>query len=144
MEVLGFLRPYRKKIERKFHRERKRRQLNFMCDHVLCNLLQEMAKSLECPIYVIAEHVLEMGTGDVLILLQDMALKEELQRHLVEDHLLVEGLKPPGRHVSRRLQQIQNVLRIVSLIEQGVPGERVAEALDRLRKDAGADSRSAD
>lgn len=137
---MRFLRRYKKRLERKFSPQIGRRGFNFQCDVGLRVLLEVMARRLECPIYVLAEHLLEVGLLEVVALLEDEALMERLQRHLVRHHLLVTDLGDAPPHVSKRARRIESALRLLGIYERrGVPIERIKEALDQLEAEARAE-----
>lgn len=83
---LMFKRPYRHKLEKEFIEQIPRRQFNFSCREEYILGVKVLASILECPQYVIAEHLLQVGAEEVLKHIQDG--KEELQRHLIDAHLL--------------------------------------------------------
>ena len=129
---------YKKKLEKLFKREEiGRKQLNFACDVGLIARLKLMAEHLEIPFYPLAEHTLELGMSEIGTKIQDSALTEGLQRHLVQEHLLVKGLNPVERHVSERAKRIHNALRLLSLVESkaGSP-EAVDATIDRIISEA--------
>ena len=110
-----------------------RRQFNFPCDADLRVKVKGLASALGCPIYVLAEHVMELGLLELDVTLRDETLKERLQRHLIQEHLLVTALPPEHSAVSRRAQRLHNYLKLLALYEDaGVPLEEIAEALDML------------
>ena len=47
-----------------------------------------LATILEVPRYVVVEHLLQVGTYHVYQALQDPEKQQELEKHLVEVHLL--------------------------------------------------------
>ena len=110
-----------------------RRQFNFPCDSRLRLTVKALAASLGCPIYVLAEHVMDLGLQELAVILRDETLKEKLQRHLLQEHLLVTGLPPEHGTVSQRAERLRNCLEFLWLYEvTGVPFEEIAEALDAL------------
>jgi len=70
----------------------KRRVFGFLCDPSLALAVKFIAHDLQCPIYPVAEHLLQLGAALVLPALEDEELKKELQEHLVREHLLVPTL----------------------------------------------------
>lgn len=47
-----------------------------------------LAAILEVPRYVITEHLLQVGSYHILQALEDPEKRQELEKHLVEAHLL--------------------------------------------------------
>ena len=103
-----------------------------------------MAATLGCPIYPLAEHVLELGLHELVVILGDESLKEELQRHLLQDHLMVTELAPEHEAASQRAERLRNALTLLRLYEvAGVPVEEITEVLDALEAKAKAEARQA-
>lgn len=92
-----------------------------------------LAHALECPAYCIAEHILQLGLAEVLTGIEDEALEENLQRHLLQNHLLVKELKPMDEPISRRALRLQNTMKLLELIEMRVGSvEAVRDIIDRI------------
>ncbi|HUU63061.1 MAG TPA: hypothetical protein VMX96_03970 [Dehalococcoidia bacterium] len=128
---------YKKKLEKRYSKtEIGRKQLNFACDVVLIDRFKFLAEYLETPLYTLAEHALELGLGELAITLQDKALTEFLQRHLLKEHLLVGQLSPVDKHVSDRVRRINNALKFLKFVEvkAGNP-EAVEKIIDRIIKE---------
>jgi len=79
---------YKHRLERQFYPQ-KRKQLNFNCDESIVLVVKLLASILECPFYCLAEHIMQVGAEEVLKQIQG-GKKEELQRHLVDTHLLAD------------------------------------------------------
>ncbi|MFC1907197.1 hypothetical protein ACFLW8_03830 [Chloroflexota bacterium] len=129
---------YKKKLEKRFKNDKVgRKQLNFACDAGLIARLKLLAKVLDTPLYPLAEHIMELGMSEVAVMTQDTALTEILQRHLLEEHLLVGQLNPIERHVSDRAKRISNTLKLLELIESkaGSP-EAVGQIIEILRTES--------
>ena len=90
-----------------------RRQLNFACDAYLIARLKLLAKYLDTPLYPLAEHIMELGMSEVAVMTRDKALTEILQRHLLQEHLLVRQLNPVERRVSERARSIDAALKLL-------------------------------
>ena len=114
---MRFLQRYKKKLERKFSPQIERQGFNFQCDVTLANKVRLLATWLECPVYVVAEHLLELGMAEMGVMLLDDALTEHLQRHLLEEHLLVKHLDPEHETVSERVLRLQNAMEFLELYE---------------------------
>lgn len=71
---------------------------------------------LDTPLYPLAEHILELGMSEIKVIIQDRALIEVLQRHLLKGHLLVGQFDPEDRHVSERAERISDTLKILKLV----------------------------
>ena len=108
-------------------------QLNFVCDAGLIARLKLLARYLESPTYPLAEHVIELGMSEVAAMLIDDALKERLQRHLMQEHLLIDALDPEDRSTSVRAERIHDALRLLELIElKGGGHDVVVASIERL------------
>jgi hypothetical protein len=129
---------YKKRLEKLLKREKfGRKQLNFACDVGLTTRLKLLATYLETPFYPLAEHVLELGMSEVAVILSDSALTENLQRHLLEEHLLVGQLDPVDSYVSERARRIDNALDFLKLIEHKAGSvEAVERLIGRILKEA--------
>ena len=129
---------YKKKLEKLFKREEiGRKQLNFACDVSLIARLKLLARYLDTPFYPLAEHVMELGISEITVNIQDRALTELLQRHLLKEYLLVGQLNPVDRHVSERARRIDNALKFLKLIEYKAGSvEAVEQIIERILKEA--------
>ena len=106
---------YRKYIlKRKKH---KRIQLNFQCDTRLVARLRLISKFLGTPQYPLIEHLLELGMAEAYARSVDPTLREELCRHLIEEHLLVPYINPKYKVKSNRATRINNCLKFLRLLE---------------------------
>ena len=61
MGLFGALEHYKKRLEKRFTRQVRRSQFNFACDERIIIALKMMARRLEAPVYVVAEHTLQLG-----------------------------------------------------------------------------------
>ena len=136
MELFGALRRYKRRLEKKFAKKIARKQLNFACDERIILGLKMMASSLEVPIYPIAEHLLQLGAAEVLISMKDEALRERLCRHLVEDHLLTPITKPESEPTLQRALRLEDVVRLLELLETKSSPEAVRETIVKLMEEA--------
>ena len=129
---------YKKKLEKQYKKDEINRvQLNFTCDVSLIARLKLLATYLETPFYPLAEHVLELGISEIAVKIQDRALTEGLQRHILKEHLLVAHLDPVDRHISERARRIDNALKFLKLIEYKAGSvEDVEEIINRILKEA--------
>ena len=105
MRPFRTLKRYKKRLEQRFTQQNGRTQLNFTCDNELVLGLKALAQHLEIPIYPLAEHILQLGMAEVLTSIGDKALRENLQRHLLQDHLLVKELKR-YQHMDSRISPV--------------------------------------
>jgi len=83
---------YRHRIEKKYAKTIKRRQLNFNCDEDIIIGIKFLAAILEVPYYVIGEHLLQVGSYHVLTVIKEPEKRHKLQEHLVKVHLLGDEL----------------------------------------------------
>ncbi len=81
-------------IKKRFGQEQDRGQINFACDRKLSLALKMLARSLGVPRYTFAEHALQLGIREMVVLMQAEKTKQELKDHLVYDHLLVLSVDP--------------------------------------------------
>ena len=80
------------------------------------------------PIFIISE---------IAVKLQDSTLTELLQRHLLQEHLLVGQVNPVDRSVSERARRIDNALKFLKLVEYKAGSvEAVEQIIDRILKEA--------
>jgi len=117
MGLLKTVKRYKKRVSRRFSKEIKRQQFNFCCDWSITVTLKAFAHKLEVPVYFVTEHCLQLGLLEVIDLMQDEALKDQLCRHLVRDHLLTPVTKPQSEPISRRLIRLRNVMNLLSHLE---------------------------
>ena len=83
---------YYNRVAKKYVKTIKRRQLNFNCDEHIISGVKFLAVVLEVPVYVIGEHLLQVGCYHILAVIRDEDIKRRLTEHLVKTHLL--GDKP--------------------------------------------------
>ncbi len=93
MQLLhGLKAKYLHRNEKKYVKAIKRRQLNFSCSEGVILGVKYMAAVLEVPMYVIAEHLLQVGSYHVWKGAKDPKNREKLVEHLVKVHLLGDEL----------------------------------------------------
>ena len=66
----------------------RRRQFNMTIDAQLILAVKFLATILKVPRYVITEHLIQVGSYHILQALKDPENREELEKHLIEVHLL--------------------------------------------------------
>ena len=95
-----------------------RKVFGFNCDQSLAQGVRLTARAIEFPIYVVAEHALQIGMATIAPILGDEKAREELEYHLQADHLLQKNLVQPITDYDRRLLagKKQDVIR--NLIEE--------------------------
>ena len=131
---------YLRKVESRFTKQIGRIQFNHPCDKVVVLAVKIMSKQLGAPLYVIAEHCLQLGLSEMAAIVDDVALRERLCRHLVEDHLLIPAVKPESEPISRRALRLKNAIRLLELLEIKSSPEAQREVILRLIKEVDADS----
>lgn len=93
-------------------KRKKRRVFGFLCDPSLALVVKFIAHDLQCPIYPVAEHLLQLGAALVLPALEDEELKKELQDHLANEHFLVPSFNDQNQYdeaiVTKALEKEQN------------------------------------
>jgi hypothetical protein len=118
MRLFNTIKRYKRKLERHFNRkEGNRHQFNFSCDRNIAMAIKLMAKSLGTPIYPLCEHLLQLGSAEVVALMEDPALRERLCRHLLERHLMVPAVVPELEPVSRRAMRFKNAMNFLELLD---------------------------
>ena len=73
-------------------KRRVRKVFGFLCDPELALGVKLLAHQLEVPIYPLAEHLLQLGAGEVIREIEQPERKRKLQDHLLNGHLLVPAL----------------------------------------------------
>ena len=133
MGLVRIIKRYKRKLERKFTKQIKRVQFNFACDKGIILVAKVLANRLEAPVYVVSEHALQLGLGEIAILAEDPALRERLCQHLVQGHLLVSVTRPEPETLTKWALRIQNALKFLQLAElkAGSP-EAVREIMKQI------------
>ena len=89
MDLLhGFITKYRQLLDRRHVKTIRRRQFNMTIDAELVLGVKFLAAILKVPRYVIVEHLLQVGSYHILQALEDPEKRQELEKHLIEAHLL--------------------------------------------------------
>ena len=84
---------YLHRIEKEYIKTIKRKQFNLtMADDIILSV-KLIAASLEVPLYVACEHILQVGSYQLLKALKNPEKRQKLTEHLVEVHLLGDELK---------------------------------------------------
>ena len=89
----GFITKYRQLLDRRHVKAIRRRQFNMTIDAQLVLAVKFLAIILKVPRYVIVEHLLQVGSYHILQALEDPEKRQELEKHLVEVHLLGSELR---------------------------------------------------
>jgi len=130
-------------FSKKKHNERK--VFGFLCDPKLAFGVKMIATQLETPIYPLVEHLLQLGVEQVYPALEDEDFKEELQEHLLNEHLLVPALDQQNdydkaaaarmeKEKDKRMEAASFLVRILE--GRGVPPEKVKATLKKLVAEA--------
>ena len=94
---MGILRRFRTKyrqlLDRRHAKAIRRKQFNMTIDAELVLGVKFLAEILKVPRYVITEHLFQVGSYHILQALEDPEKREELEKHLVEEHLLGSELR---------------------------------------------------
>lgn len=97
MSKMGILRRFVTKYHQLLNRRQakaiRRKQFNMTIDAGLVMGVRFLAMVLKVPRYVITEHLLQVGIYHVYQALQDPEKRQELEKHLVEAHLLGNELR---------------------------------------------------
>ena len=89
----GFRTKYRQLLDRRHVKAIRRRQFNMTIDAQLVLAVKFLAIILKVPRYVIVEHLLQVGSYHISQALQDPEKRQELEKHLIEVHLLGSELR---------------------------------------------------
>ena len=102
MDLLsGFTTKYRQLLDRRHVKAIRRRQFNMTIDAGLVMGVKLLAAILKVPRYVIVEHLLQVGSYHILQALEDPEKRQELEKHLIDVHLL-----------GNKLQDDDHILRL--------------------------------
>ena len=97
MGIMNLLREFRTKyrqlLDRRHVKAIRRKQFNMAIDAELVLGVRLLAAILKVPRYVIVEHLLQVGSYHIVQALEDPEKREELEKHLVEVHLLGSELR---------------------------------------------------
>jgi len=97
MGIMNLLREFRTKyrqlLDRRHVKAIRRKQFNMAIDAELVLGVKLLAAILKVPRYVIVEHLLQVGSYHIVQALEDPEKREELEKHLVEVHLLGSELR---------------------------------------------------
>ena len=94
MELLrGFKTKYNRLLDRNHAKTIRRKQFNMTIDARLVLSVKLLAEILKVPVYVITEHLLQVGFYHIMQALQDPEKRHELEKHLIEVHLLGSKLR---------------------------------------------------
>jgi len=89
MDILRrFITKYRRLLDRRHVKAIRRRQFNMTIDAELVLGVKLLAIILKVPRYVIVEHLLQVGSYHIAQALEDPEKRQELEKHLIEVHLL--------------------------------------------------------
>ena len=92
-------------------KRRIRKVFGFSCDPKLAVGVRMIAADLEVPIYVVAEHLLQLGAAQIYPDLEDEEAKRQLQEHLVSHHLLRLALGEEDEYDAAAVAKIQEERR---------------------------------
>jgi|WetSurMetagenome_2_1015567.scaffolds.fasta_scaffold184786_2 hypothetical protein len=136
MKLFRTVKRYKRKLEKRFS-HKKRTQLNFACDEKIVTGIKMLAKELEVPMYPLLEHLLQLGASEVLEITKNDHLKEELCRHLVQEHLLVPvtDIEPPSANAIKARKAVDFLDAVEELA--GDP-KALAEIMAKMMKEATA------
>ena len=97
MGIMNLLREFRTKyrqlLDRRHVKAIRRKQFNMAIDAELVLGVKLLAAILKVPRYVIVEHLLQVGSYHIVQALENPEKREELEKHLVEVHLLGSELR---------------------------------------------------
>ena len=89
----GLMTKYRQLLDRRHVKAIKRKQFNMTIDAQLVLGVKFLALILKVPRYVITEHLLQVGTYHIMQALEDPEKRQELEKHLIDVHLLGDELQ---------------------------------------------------
>lgn len=134
MNILKTVKQYKRKLEKRYSKQ-KRTQLNFSCDGKIVLALKVLARDLETPMYPLCEHLLQLGASEVVISMQNEGMREQLCRHLLQEHLLVPEteLEPPSKNAARA----QKAVDFLDLVERMAgDSEALTDIMSKMVKEA--------
>ncbi len=138
-KVIRICRKYSKKFKSRFVRkEIARKQFNIICDERLIHALKFSARYLEVPVYVITEHAIQLGLHEIHLEKHEPAYKENLQRHLVKHHLLVDNLDPINERLGNRVRRLKNAIKLLKFLELESDPKKQSAIIERLIEEATA------
>lgn len=133
-----------------FFRKRKtnRQVFGFLCDEALAQRVRILAHLIEVPIYTLCEHLFQLGLGHIGAEIANnrgnvRLVREELKKHLLDHHLLVQKLGSEkyeqriiAKHVKLTAEQKEQVKAVIDLVlrfeTDGTPYQVVLQAVERL------------
>ena len=136
MALLRAVKRYKRKLEKKFTKQKGRKQFNFACDTRLAGMVRGLAHYLEVPTYPICEHLFEVGLLELTYVITNTDQKQALQRHLLRQHLLVPKLDPLDHQTSHRLRRIQVVMSLFETLEKARGTEMAGQIVASIIKEA--------
>ncbi|NQT73030.1 MAG: hypothetical protein HQ553_09745 [Chloroflexi bacterium] len=110
----------------------KRTVFGFPCDNSLAQMTRLTAKAIEFPIYVLAEHALQIGLAEIMPLLNHEDERADLEHHLRADHLLPPHLGQPITDYDERLISERKESIMQKIIEKEKSKEDVVDAARHL------------
>lgn len=138
-KVMRICRKYTKKLRSRFVRRKiTRKQFNIICDERLIQALKFSAKDLEVPVYIIAEHAIQLGLHEIHLEKHDEAYKENLKRHLIKHHLLVDNVDPIDERLGNRVRRLKNAIKLLKFLELESDPKKQTAIIERLIKEATA------
>lgn len=129
-------------------KRQERKVFGFLCDPKLALGVKFIAADLKVPIYVVAEHLFQLGVAQMYSALEDEDAKKELQEHLINQHLLASALSEDNEYdraaaansrsqEKKRRSRIDAAVKLVRVLEmEGVSPERIKTELTRLETEA--------
>ncbi len=129
-------------------KRKERKVFGFLCDPKLALGVKLIAADLKVPIYVVAEHLLQLGVAQMSPNLEDEEAKRQLQEHLVSKHLLMHALDERDEYDNevaansrkeekKRRARIDAAVKLVRVLDMdGVSPERIKTELTRLETEA--------
>jgi len=119
---MGFLKRKKKK------EEKLRKTFGFQCIPGIPLMVETLRQMLEVPKYVVAEHAMQIGLGYMFGLTQNDELKENLQKHLIYEHHLVDELASEDFEIDaivdhmgllpEQEEMARSALRLLGLLKQ--------------------------
>lgn len=138
-KLMRFYNKYLKKLKGRFiRREITRKQFNITCDQRLAEALKVSAKFFEVPVYVITEHAIQLGLHEIYLEKHDEAYKENLKRHLIKHHLLVDNLDPIDERLGNRARRLKNAIKLLKFLELKSDPKKQSAIIERLIEEATA------
>lgn len=125
-------------------RSQKRKVYGFLCDRSLPIIIKIQSEQLGVREYSICEHALQLGCQAIEEVLKNEKQRQELRKHLINDHQILPKLDPGDENERRilaeaknieserqKLEEIENELILISR-QDGITPEMIGDSVRAL------------